>query len=321
MTERRDPVTTGLLLLIVTLPPTPSSLRVRVWRRLRALGAVPLKRTVYLLPETADHYEQFQWLAQEIQRAGADATLVRVERIENMTSAEVIRLFHEARDLEYRALAGRYRKTLLALEKKRGAGDRLETELARLDKDYERVRELDFFAAPGRAEVDRLREAIDMKRRPAERPHRSVARTLDLRKLRGRTWVTRPRPHVDRLASAWLIRRFIDPEATFVFAEPAAFPPDAIAFDTPGAELSHDGDDCTFETLVKRAELRDRRLARLAEVVHEADLRDGKFAREEARGIDLAIRGFLAASADDHQVLVHGFALFEGLYTGASGRE
>src|SRR5438477_59284 len=89
----------------------------------------------------------------------------------------------------------------------------------------------------------------------------------------------------------------------------------------PGAELSHDGDDCTFETLVKRLGIRDRRLTRLAEIVHEADLRDGKFAREEARGIDLAIRGFLAADEDDHQVLSHGFALFEGLYAGASRKE
>jgi hypothetical protein len=126
---------------------------------------------------------------------------------------------------------------------------------------------------------------------------------------------------VDRIASAWLIKRFIDPEATFLFAEPTEFPADAIAFDTPGAELSHYGDDCTFETLVKRAGFRDRRLTHLAEIVHEADLRDGKFPREEGRGIDLAIRGFLAAYPDDHEVLTHGLALFEGLYAGASRKE
>src|SRR5205823_2259592 len=163
------------------------SLRVRVWRRLRAIGAVALKRTVYLLPDTPDHYEHFQWLAQEIQRAGGEATLLRVEQIENMSSGEVIRLFHEARNPEYRRLGGRQ-------------------------------------------------------------------------------WVTRRRPHVDRIASAWLIKRFIDPDATFVFADPRQFPKEAIPFDTPGAELSHVGDDCTFETLLKRAGLRYRRLARLAEI-------------------------------------------------------
>lgn len=160
-----------------------------------------------------------------------------------------------------------------------------------------------------------------MRKRPAEEPTRRDKPTLDLRTLRGRRWVTRPRPHVDRIASAWLIKRFIDPEATFLFAAPPQFPPDAIPFDTPGAELSHYGNDCTFETLVKRAGLRDRRLTHLAEIIHEADLRDGKFPRDEARGIDLAIRGFLAAHPDDHEVLTHGLALFEGLYAGASRKE
>src|SRR5438105_2056855 len=182
-----------LLLLLVGVPPTPSSLRVRVWRRLRSLGAVPLKRSAYLLP-----------------------------------------------------------------------------------------------------------------------------RTLDLAKLRGRRWVTRPRPHIDRIASAWLIKKFIDADAEFVFAPPAEFPKDAIPFDAPNVELSHQGEDCTFETLVKRARLRDRRLVRLAEVVQEADLRVGKYPHEEARGIDVAVRALLAASPDDHTVLTQGMALFEGLYATTS---
>jgi hypothetical protein len=113
---------------------------------------------------------------------------------------------------------------------------------------------------------------------------------------------------------AWLIKRFIDTNAEFVFAPPAEFPKDAIPFDAPGVELSHRGEDCTFETLVKRTGLRDRRLVRLAEVVHEADLRDGKYPHEEARGIDVAVRALLAASVDDHQVLAQGMALVEGLY-------
>ena len=153
-----------------------------------------------------------------------------------------------------------------------------------------------------------------MRTRRPESVRREPKPTIDLTKVRGRRWVTRPRPHVDRIASAWLIRKFIDPEAEFVFAPPAGFPADAIPFDAPGVELSHQGEDCTFETLVKRARLRDRRLTRLAEVVHEADLRDGKYPHEEARGIDVAVRALLAASPDDRQVLEHGFTLFEGLY-------
>jgi hypothetical protein len=304
-----------LLLLLVGLPPTPSSLRVRVWRRLRSLGAVPLKRSAYLLPDTPERYEDFQWLAQEIQRDGGDATLIRVQQIENVSPAEVLRLFHEPRDLDYKRLAARYRKALQGLDRKSAATDpRRRDELARLGKDHERIRGVDFFDAPGGAEVRRLEEAIAMRTRRPETVRREERPALDLGTLRGRRWVTRPRPHIDRIASAWLIKRFIDPQAEFVFADPRQFPTDAVPFDAPGVELSHQGEDCTFETLIKRARLRDRRLVRLAEIVHEADLRDGKFPHEEARGIDVAVRALLAASPDDAQVLAQGMALFEGLY-------
>jgi hypothetical protein len=308
-----------LLLLLVGVPPTPSSLRVRVWRRLRSLGAVALKRSAYLLPDTPERYEDFQWLAQEIQREGGDATLIRVQQIENVSTENVVRLFHEPRDQDYKQLALRYRKVLQSLERKSATkSPRVQEDLARLSKDHQRIRDVDFFDAPGGAEVRRLEEAIAMRTRRPESVRREERPTLDLSKLRGRRWVTRPRPHIDRIASAWLIKRFIDTDAVFVFAPPAEFPKDAIPFDAPGVELSHQGEDCTFETLVKRARLRDRRIVRLAEVVHEADLRDGKYAHEEARGIDVAIRALLAASSDDHQVLAQGLMLFEGLYATTS---
>jgi hypothetical protein len=304
-----------LLLLLVGVPPTPSSLRVRVWRRLKSLGAVALKRSAYLLPDTPERYEDFQWLAQEIEREGGDATLVRVQQIENLSPAEVLGLFHEPRDDDYKQLAARYRKALQSLDRKTTADStRVRDALARLAKDHQRIRDIDFFDAPGGAEVRRLEEAIAMRTRRPESVKPEPPPMLDLTTLRRRRWVTRPRPHVDRVASAWLIKRFIDTDAVFVFAPPAEFPKDAIPFDAPGVELSHHGEDCTFETLVKRARLRDRRLARLAEVVHEADLRDGKYPHEEARGIDVAIRALLAASSDDHQVLAQGMAMFEGLY-------
>lgn len=312
-------MTQPLLLLLVGVPPTPSSLRVRVWRRLRLLGAVALKRSAYLLPDTPERYEDFQWLAQEIQRGGGDATLIRVQEIENVSAEDVIRLFQEPRDRDYRQLTVRYRKVLQSLDRKSEVTSaRVHDELARLARDVQRIRDIDFFDAPGGAEVRRIEEAIAMRTRRPESARREERPTIDLTKLRGRRWVTRPRPHIDRIASAWLVKRFIDPDAQFVFAPPAEFPKDAIPFDAPGVELSHQGEDCTFETLVKRAGLRDRRLVRLAELVHEADLRDGKYPHEEARGIDVAVRAFLAASPDDHQVLAQGMALFEGLYATTS---
>jgi len=310
-----------LLLLLVGVPPTPSSLRVRVWRRLRSLGAVPLKRSAYLLPDTPERYEDFQWLAQEIEREGGEATLIRIQQIENVSPENVQRLLHEPRDHDYRQLAARYRKVLQSLDKKPAVkGARLPEELAHLAREHQRIRDIDYFDAPSGAEVRRLEEVIAMRTRRQEPVHREERRPLDLAGLRGRRWVTRPRPHIDRIASAWLIKRFIDPDAEFLFAPPAEFPKDAIPFDAPGVELSHQGEDCTFETLVKRARLRDRRLARLAEVVHEADLRDGKYPHEEARGIDVAVRALLAASPDDRQVLAQGMTLFEGLYATTSRR-
>lgn len=303
------------LVLMVSLPPHPSSLRVRVWRKLRALGAVALKKSVYILPFTPENFEQFQWLSQEVQRARGEATLFRVDQIENMPRADIVRRFQEAREQDYRALAARYRKVAQSLEAR--ARGRHDDELARLAREVARVREIDFFDAPGGAEVTRLRETIAMRLQPAgTAPSPDGADGLE--SLRGRRWVTRPRPHVDRIASAWLIKRFVDPEAEFLFARPEDFPEDAIPFDALGAEFGHQGEDCTFETLVKRCGLRDRRLAQLAEIVHEVDLRDQKYRRDEARGIDLAIRGLLAALKDDREVLAHGLTLFDGLYAALS---
>jgi hypothetical protein len=304
------------LLLIVSVPPEPSSLRVRVWRKLQALGAVALKNSVYLLPFTPENYEQFQWLAQEVPKSGGEATLLKVDRIENMRVDDVIRLFHKARDRGYRPLAERYRKLLPSLDRKAtgATASRRDEELARLARELERLREIDFFDAPSYQEVKRLKETIEMRLHPPSAGEAPGTAEIPLASLKGRRWVTRPRPHVDRIASAWLIKRFVDLEAEFLFAPPEEFPAEAIPFDAMGAEFGHHGEDCTFETILKRCGLRDRRLGQLAEIVHEVDLRDQKFHRDEARGFDLAIRGLLAALKDDQQVLAHGMTLFDGLY-------
>ena len=305
------------LVLMISLPPHPSSLRVRAWRKLRALGAVALKKSVYLLPFTPEHVEQFQWLSQEVQKDGGEATLLKVDQIENMARADVVRLFHEARNQEYRELIERYRKVARGLPRK-GGPSRQHEALIRLTRDIQRIREIDFFEAPGYEEVKRLRDTIEMRLQPPPTPAAPPPRVA-LESLKGRRWVTRPRPHIDRIGSAWLIRRFVDPNAKILFAPPEDFPADAIPFDALGAAFGHQGEDCTFETFLKKCSLRERRLAALAEIVHEADLRDQKFRREEARGIDLAIRGFLALSKDDDEVLARGLVLFDSLYAALSG--
>src|SRR5213594_3376532 len=190
-------MTPTFLLLLVGVPPTPSSLRVRVWRRLRSLGAVALKRSAYLLPDNPERYEDFQWLAQEIQRDGGDATLVRVQQIDNISPAEVLQLFHAPRDEDYKHLAARYRKLLQSLDRKTAStSTRTHEELARLAKEHQRVRAIDYFGAPGGAEVRRLEEAIAMRTRRPEsarpapaaprRSHRVGVADQALHRSRGR---------------------------------------------------------------------------------------------------------------------------------------
>lgn len=291
-----------------------------MWRKLRALGAVPLRKSVYLLPPTPDNFERFQWLSQEVQKDGGEATFLSVENVENMKRTEVVRLFQQVRDQDYRTLVERYRKLARGLDRKTQArsASRRNEELTRLARELERIREIDFFDAPGYHEAKRLQETIEMRLHPGQAD--TPAADLPMDALKGRRWVTRPRPHVDRIGSAWLIKRFIDPDAEFVFAPSKDFPPDAIPFDSAGVEFGHQGEDCTFETLLKRLGQRDRRLTHLAEIVHEVDLKDQKFPRDEARGVDLAIRGLLATFKDDQEVLVQGMVLFDGLYAALSDR-
>jgi len=142
--------------LIVSLPREPSSLRVRAWRRLKALGALALKNGVYVLPAANETVEQFQWLSQEVQRDGGEATLLRVERIENMPDDEIVRRFREARDADYRALTERYRRLLRTAERSRGL--RAVDEAARLGRELGRLREIDYFDAPAGRETARMKE-------------------------------------------------------------------------------------------------------------------------------------------------------------------
>src|SRR6266849_6758538 len=264
------------LTLLTSLPRTPTRHRVGVWRKLQRMGAVRLRDGGWILPETPETTELFQWLVQEIQSFRGEATLLRVDRIETMTDEEIASLFHKAR----------------------------------------RVQSIDYLKAPAGERDRSLWETTAKRLRAAEtRPRARSGRHRTSLPPRGSTWVTRPRPHIDRIASAWLIKRFCDPEAKFAFADAADAARKGIPFDVLGADFGHHGEDCTFETLVKRFGIKDRRLRTMAEIVHDADLHDGKFTRNEATGVDLAINGLVEATPDDHELLERGMAIFNGLYT------
>ena len=308
------------LTLLMSLPPSPTRHRVGVWRKLQRMGAVKLRGAAWILPETPETTELFQWLVQEIQSFRGEATLLRVDRIETMSDEQVSALFHRARAVEYQAVLQGCREVHAQIDRlksaHRGSVPHVRARLDALKRELDRIQTIDYLDSPvghraktsWEAVAKRLR-AVEAKPRTGGRMPRAAAPPA------GSTWVTRPRPHIDRIASAWLIKRFCDPTARFAFADAADAARKGIPFDIVGAEYGHQGDDCTFETLVKRFSIKDRRVNLIAEIVHEADLRDGKYTRQESTGVDLAIKGLAASTQDDHELLERGMSLFDGLYS------
>jgi len=298
--------TTSWLLLLFSLPTNRNTERVAVWRRLKKMGAVQIKTSTYLLPDEPAQYEQFQWLAQQIRDYGGDSTLVRAQEIEGLTKEKVVSLFNTARDKEYVDL----RKALHGFIS-RGRKSNAEfaaAELERLTKQFRELRQIDFFDSPRGQDVA-------MMLRRAEGPRRSAKlQTLDVRQYRGKTWLTRPRPEIDRVGSAWLISKFIDPQAKFVFAPTAQSVPEAIPFDMLDAEFSHHGNCCTFETLIKRFAISDKSVAKIGEMIHDADLDDARFQRVEAVGIDRVLKGWAKEGLPDEEILRRGFECFDALH-------
>ncbi len=297
---------TSWLLLLFSLPTNRKTERVAVWRRLRKMGAVPIKTSTYLLPDEPPQYEQFQWLAQQIRDYGGDSTLVRAQGIEGLTRDEIVSLFNAARDKEYAEL----RKALqnFISRRKRSDAESVAVELERLTKQFRELRETDFFDSARGHEVAMLL-------RRAEGPQRTrKLQILDAKQYRGKTWLTRPRPEIDRVGSAWLISKFIDSKAKFVFAPTAQSVPDAIPFDMLDAEFSHHGDNGTFETLSKRFAIADKAVVKIGEMIHDADLDDARFQRVEGVGIDRVLKGWAKQGLPDEEILRRGFECFDALY-------
>lgn len=288
------------------------------WRKLKRIGALKLRGAAWILPETAETTELFQWLVQEVQTFGGEATLLRVDRIETMRDEEVKALFDKERAAEYEVVIRGCQDVLKQLGRQRHlrptALAPLRSRLEALKRELDRIRAIDYLDSPAGRRAVALWETAGKRLRAAERRPKAAGIRHRALPPPGSTWMTRPRPHIDRIASAWLIKHFIDPHAKFGFADEADVAKKGIPFDVLGAEYGHHGDDCTFETLLKRAGLKDRRLKVIAEIVHEADLHDGKFTRPEAHGVDLAIRGLANATQDDHELLERGMAIFDGLY-------
>jgi hypothetical protein len=292
-----------------------SSPRVAIWRRLRQLGAASPTGSLYLLPFSEESQEAFGWLAQEIEEAGGDALVLQIDRLEGEAEERLIASFRGARAEEYRKIAAEADEAAeqagragLGREERTDLRDRLE----KLRRRFAEVARIDFFHAPEGTEAAAALARLEAGLGRGEGPAREVP-PAELARYRGRRWVTRPRPHVDRLASAWLIRRFVDPTAEIRYGDTPE--PDEVSFDMCDAEFGHRGALCTFETLIASFGLGgDPALAALAEIIHEIDLRDGLSARPEIPGIDGLLRGWASAGWSDAELERNGTALFEGLY-------
>ncbi|MBA4184450.1 MAG: chromate resistance protein [Acidobacteriota bacterium] len=315
------------ILMVHLLPPKPTNLRVRIWRKLNNLGAVAIKNSVYVLPFNEKTHEDFEWLRQEIETAGGEANVFRAESVEGTADEEIIDIFRRERDKDFSKIAAEFDALAGAVKEQKQnnhlTAERIknyETELGKLHSELERIKAVDFFVASVQktavASFKRaqkiLRVNFDSSRKVSPA---SGANFLSRSDYQGKRWVTRLNMHIDRLASAWLIKRFIDERPKFYFVVESEKVTGAIHFDMFEAEFTHAGEDCTFETLLNRFGLTDNAALReIAEIVHDIDLKDGKFNRLEAVGLDATIRGLSKLLRDDRKLLAQCGFIFDGLY-------
>jgi hypothetical protein len=296
---------TPWLLLMFSLPTKQGSGRVEVWRKLKKYGALPLRTSGYLLPNTPENQERFEWLAAAIRKYSGQASVVQVQAMDDLPSEKLVQLFIQARSKDYEALTSEAKKLIRRNKKQPG-------EIARLRRRFQEITAIDFFNSPLHGRVEALLESADsigLSKAIPQSARKTKKQYLD------RVWMTRPRPGIDRVSSAWLIRRFIDSSARFVFGNQPKEHRDAIPFDMFQTEgFGHRGDDCTFETLRKEFAIRDSRVGTIAEIIHDADLADEKFGRTEGTGLDRVLIGWAQQGISDDELLRRGMELIEGLY-------
>jgi len=315
------------ILFFYSVPSKPVNNRMTVWRKLLKSGAVPLKGAVYILPFNDDHYEFGQWLIAEVKDMKGDAAMAAIEQVDGVSDEEIIGLFNEARRNDYLPVARDIEEVARKLNAitKGGQGSApksLAAQLGKIRKAWSEIQQVDFFSAPEGIKlgetISRLQGELQQLGGPAQTSEHTVAvipRSKD--GYRGRIWATRARPFIDRMASAWLIATFIDPDASFFFfneEQQAPLPGEAIVFDVADGEFTHSGDLCTFEVLIRSFALKDKALRQLAEIVHDLDLKDNKYQSTEAQGVEEILNGIRKTALDDNDSLTQGMRVFAMLY-------
>jgi hypothetical protein len=293
------------LLLVYRLPSARGSQRVEIWRKLQRYGAVALRSSGHVLPDSPANQEKFEWLAAAIRAYRGGASVVKAQAFDDLPDHQLKQLFVDARTADYQALE-RELKAFLAKASHSPSG------LVRLRRQFQEMEAMDYFDNPQRKRVETMLNQADESKRGHSKTHSEKAK-----KHRNKVWMTRYRPGIDRVSSAWLIRRFIDSRARFVFGDEPGARPEAIPFDMFGETgFGHRGEDCTFETLCKEFAIRERKVKQIAQIIHDADLHDEKFGRTEGSGLDATLKGWAAQGVPDQELLTRGMDLIEGLYHG-----
>ena len=304
------------LLFLVQLPTRPAAPRIKVWRRLQQLGSIALRGSVYVLPHTPSAREDFEWLRSEVLAAGGQASILAARALTSEEDELIAQAFKHARSEDYRRLTASVQKLATGASMTPSTRRASEKNLRAARQELSRIEAIDFAGSPHRdaavGAVTALAGRLDPGRKKDAMP---VTASLTAAAYRGRTWITRPRPGVDRMSSAWLIRRFIDPKAKFAFdaAKPAASSRQ-VPFDMFGVEFGHDGDRCTFEVLASRFGIDEPAVRRLGEIVHDVDLKEDRYGHPESTVVNGLVEGLRRAHPDDPQLLEHGITMFGGLY-------
>lgn len=296
------PIASPWLLLAFNLPSKHASARVEIWRKIRKFGALPLRTSGYLLPNQPENQERFEWLAAIVRKYKGEATIAQVSCFDGLPHERLVQMFLAARNKDYQQLIN-------TLRRKNKPEPR---QLSGLRRRLQEIAAIDFFQSPLRVRLESMMSAAEKGPKKS-----STAKNRSKREFLNRTWITRPRPGIDRVSSAWLIQRFIDPNARFIFGADPRQVPHSIPFDMFVAEgFGHRGDDCTFETLCKEFSIKDSKVRSIAQIIHDADMGDEKFGRSEGAGLDRVLNGWARQQISDQELLNRGVEIIEGLYCG-----
>lgn len=303
ITSNQEPVL--WLLLIFSLPSKRTSERVGIWRKLQKYGTLALRNSGYVLPNTPANQERFEWLATTIRGFKGEASVLQVQAIDDLPFDVLKEQFREERKPDYTAL-------IREVQQVKPCTQGFSTQMARLKRRFEEIAEIDFFECQLKAKAE---DALYKAEHPVTAQARVRKGTVSKMEYQNRAWITRPRPGIDRVSSAWLIKRFIDPKASFLFNSNPTVHPEAVPFDmyqTGG--FGHEGEKCTFETLCARFGLADKKVRLIGQAIHDADLDDEKFGRIEGITINQILKGWAKQGIPDDELLHRGMDLIEGLY-------